>query len=729
MVTHKDFLIIYVVTLCVFNFGFSTDVKNDLKDYIVYLGPTSDEYYVTSQHINILKQVVKGRSAEETLIRSYKRSFSGFAAKLTTKEYEIRKSRKEVLSVFPSRTLQTQTTRTWDFLGVPKPAPQQQVAESNIVVGMIDTGVWPESPSFNDQGLTPFVSKKWKGGCFGGQNFTCNNKIIGARTYTSGGTARDEVGHGSHTASTAAGRIVDNTSLFGVANGTARGGVPSARIAVYKVCDSDGCTDFDVLHAFDDAIADGVDLISISAGGMPIMLSQDSIAIGSFHAMQQGILTVQSAGNDGSPGGAGGGAPWIFSVAAGTVDQRIADKIVLGDGTALIGASVNTFTLKGDLPLVYGKTASTHCDEDSAKQCEDKCLDERLVKGKILVCNAFFAWEDAITVGAAGVVGKTNFDDIAVIYPLPAAPLLDSKFDTLISYINSTKTPTANILKSERITDTSAPSVATFSSRGPNRVAFDILKPDITAPGVDILAAYSPLAPISEFPEDERKVTYNVLSGTSMSCPHVTGAAAYLKSLHPDWSPAAIKSSLMTTANPMSPKDDPFVTLFPWGSEFAYGSGHLNPLKAANPGLVYEATKDDYITFLCKLGHDDIGNFTGNPGAPCPKKSDQSPKDVNYPSMASLVTFDKPITVTFTRTVTNVGVANSTYTSKVTSDTKIKVTVEPSTLSFASLKETKSFNVTVVGSGLPMQSMATASLIWSDGIHNVRSPIVVFTLH
>ncbi|KAK9734759.1 hypothetical protein RND81_04G161400 [Saponaria officinalis] len=728
MFTHKDFSIIFIITLCVLNLRFSVEINNDIKDYIVYLGSTSDEYFVTSQHINILKQVVEGRSAEETLIRSYTRSFSGFAAKLTTKEYETLKSRKEVLSVFPNRKHQIQTTRSWDFLGVPKPAPQQQVAESNIVVGVIDSGIWPESPSFNDQGLNPFVSKKWKGGCFGGQNFTCNKKIIGARSYISGKTARDEIGHGSHTASIAAGQVVDNTSFFGIANGTARGGVPSARIAVYNVCEVSGCPDEAIMAAFDDAVADGVDVISLSIGGGPYRLSEDSITIGSFHAMQQGILTVQSAANSAFPGSIESVAPWIFSVAASTTDRRIGDKIVLGDGTTLIGATVNSFTLKGNqIPLVYGKTASTHCDEDSAKLCLKTCLDERLVKGKIVICNDPFSWEEAIKAGAVGVVGKAGLVNVAYITPLPAAVLTNSEFDKLISYLSSTQTPTANILKSEAIADKSAPSIAFFSSRGPNKIASDILKPDITAPGVEILGAYSPIAPVSGFSVDKRKVTYSVLSGTSMSCPHVTGAAAYLKSLHPDWSPAAIKSSLMTTANPMSPKDDPTGTLFSYGSEFAYGSGHLNPVKAVNPGLVYEATKDDYITFLCKLGDDDIGTFTGNQTTQCPKESDQTPKDVNYPSMSTRVTPKNPINVTFTRIVTNVGVANSTYTSKVTSDSKIKVTVEPSTLSFTSLKETKSFNVTVVGSGLPKQSMATASLIWSDGIHGVRSPIVVYT--
>ncbi|KAH9606404.1 hypothetical protein KSS87_004626 [Heliosperma pusillum] len=689
------------------------------QDYIVYLGSISNQYSVSSQHISILEQAVNGRSIEETIIRSYKRSFNGFAAKLTEKEAENLRSAKEVVSIFPSRTLQLHTTRSWDFLGVPEPTPERLNAESDIIIGVIDSGIWPESPSFNDDGLSP-VPNKWKGGCHGGTNFTCNKKIIGARGYTE--DVRDTEGHGTHTASTAAGREVEGASFYGIANGTARGGVPSARIAVYKACGVGGCQDKDVLAAFDDAIADGVDMITISLGGSSVEFYEDTIAIGAFHAMAKGVLTVQSAGNEGDEKASTASlAPWLFSVAASTTDRRIIANVTLGNGKTLTGNSVNAFELKGDkFPLLYGKGTTTVCEEADAKRCLERCLDRRLVRGKILVCD----YNTALGVFRAGALGSlavTRFDNVSYIFPFPAATLNPSDFEALKSYLNSTESPVGNILKSEATNDTNAPFVAKFSSRGPNSIASDILKPDISAPGVDILAAYSPEASVSS-PEDKRSVKYSVLSGTSMACPHVAGAAAYLKSVHPDWSPAAIKSALMTTAAPMSPTKNP-------DAEFAYGSGHLNPVSATNPGLVYDATVNDYIKFLCKSGCEpaNIALITGNKNISCPEEIDPSPKDVNYPSMAALVDADKPFNVKFSRNVTNVGNSSSTYKANVISGSNIQVGVKPDTLSFKSLKETYSFDVVVTGKGFPYSSLATASLVWSDGIYTVRSPIVVYT--
>ncbi|XP_074290267.1 subtilisin-like protease SBT4.4 [Silene latifolia] len=607
-------------------------------------------------------------------------------------------------------------------MGFPEPTPERLNAESDIIIGVIDSGIWPESPSFNDDGLSP-VPKKWKGGCDGEKNFTCNKKIIGARGYS--GSARDIGGHGTHTASTAAGRKVEGASFYGIANGTARGGVPSARIAVYRVCGPGGCQGHDVLAAFDDSIADGVDLITISLGGPTPGFSEDSIAIGAFHAMAKGVLTVHSAGNNGDEKSTIESlAPWLFSVAASTTDRRIITNVTLGNGKTFTGNSVNAFELKEDkYPLLYGKGVTSECDEVDAKSCLENCLDKRLVKGKILVCDDNTAFAAVLRAGALGSLSVTRFDNVSFIFPLPAATLNVSDFKALESYLNSTKSPEGNILKSETINDTYAPFVAKFSSRGPNSIASDILKPDISAPGVDILAAYSPEASVSDTEEDKRSVKYSVMSGTSMACPHVAGAAAYVKSVHPDWSPAAIKSALMTTATPMSPSKNP-------EAEFAYGSGHLNPVKATNPGIVYDATVKDYIAFLCKLGYEptEIGLITGNKSISCPEEIGPSPKDVNYPSMAALVDADKPFNLKFSRTVTNVGNSSSTYKAKVISGSNIQVGVKPDTLSFKSLKESKSFDIVVTGKGIPSSSLATASLIWSDGIHTVRSPIVVYTL-
>ncbi|KMT05160.1 hypothetical protein BVRB_7g173080 [Beta vulgaris subsp. vulgaris] len=693
------------------------------------MGSTSDEYSLTTEYqLGFLQQVLEGSMAKESLVRSYSRSFNGFAAKLTEKEAENLKSMKGVVSVFASRTLELQTTRSWDFMGFPETVkPVNKSAESNLIVGVIDSGVWPESPSFNDDGFGP-PPKKWKGVCKGGKNFTCNNKIIGARTVFE--SARDTLGHGTHTASTAAGRIVDHASFYGVAEGSARGAVPSARIAAYKVCGGSSCQESDVLAGFDEAIADGVDLITISIGGSAAVdMYADSIAIGAFHAMQKGILTVQAAGNSGdSSGTVGSVAPWLLSVAASTIDRRIVDKAVLGNGRTLIGNSINSFAMKGGMrPLVYGTQASSQCSEADAKLCLSGCLDKKLVKGKIVVCdsNDQSGIREGFNANASGVLARSSITDVSMILPTSAIELKNEEYEALLSYLNSTKVPKANILKSESSNDTSAPVVASFSSRGPNLIASDILKPDIAAPGVEILAAFSPVGALSESVDDPRSVNYSILSGTSMSCPHVAGAAAYLKSLHPDWSPSAIKSALMTTARPMTPSKNP-------DAEFAYGSGHLNPLEVANPGLVYETAEDDYMTFLCKLGYnkEQITLISGNRSFSCPKKTSNkslSAKDVNYPSMASLVDSEKSFNVMFFRTVTNVGVANSNYTAKIESEKNIKVTVNPEFLSFTSLKEKKSFNVSVVGKGLSIASHVSASLVWSDGIHNVRSPLVVYT--
>ncbi|GMI80785.1 hypothetical protein like AT5G59190 [Hibiscus trionum] len=198
------------------------------------------------------------------------------------------KFRQGVVSVFLSQKKQLHTSRTWEFMGFNKKT-KTSVIESDIIVGMIDTGVWPESESFNDTGFGP-VPNKWKGSCQNLADFTCNKKTIGARYYLSDDendptdflSLRDSDGHGSHTASTAAGGLVSHASLYGLAKGTVHGGVPSARIAVYKVCWAYGCSDEDILAAFDDAIADGVDIISLSLGSsFASDYFYDSIAIGS----------------------------------------------------------------------------------------------------------------------------------------------------------------------------------------------------------------------------------------------------------------------------------------------------------------------------------------------------------------------------------------------------------------------------------------------------------------
>ncbi|XP_062188898.1 subtilisin-like protease SBT4.9 [Phragmites australis] len=680
---------------------------------------------VASFHHDLLSDVLDGSSsAPDRVVYHYSRSLHGFAARLTEEEKNKLAGKDGVLSIHEKVVYRPQTTRSWDFLGLPQQNdPTRLPFENDVIIGMIDTGIWPESDSFSDEGLPP-PPAKWKGVC--SKNFTsCNNKIIGARAYKDGNTTwspLDLEGHGTHTASTAAGRAVPGASLGGLAAGTARGAVPGARLAIYKVCWDDGCSSEDILAAFDDAIADGVDVLSVSLGGMiAVDYSSDYLAIGAFHAMRHGIVTSVSGGNDGPGlGTISNVSPWTISntivVAATSTDRKIISELVLGNGKRIVGNAITVFPNLGKRSLLV----------DPGK-CGEEELGGKRYKGAVLLCGDR-ATERAIHgSGADGAIVASldgDNDDIAFSYAVPTILVPEKQYDYILAYYNSTKTrlPMATVMNSATVMDAAAPSVASFSSRGPNRITFGILKPDISAPGVDILAAWSGQASVSGAEIDGRRVPYNIISGTSMACPHVSGVAAYVKSVHPDWSPAAVMSALVTTATP--------VTSGAPEAELAYGAGQVNPLRARYPGLVYDASEGDYIGFLCAQGYNktQLATMTGKAGTKCPADTG-AVGDLNYPSIAvPVLNYGVGFAAEFPRTVTNVGPTDSVYHAKVTSAPGIKVTVTPDELAFSADNKTLSFTVRVSGSLAPVNSTlgASASVVWSDGRHEVRSPIYVF---
>ncbi|CAN0840137.1 unnamed protein product [Linum grandiflorum] len=637
--------------------------------------------------------------ASDSLVYSYGKSFNGFAAMLTESEKDKLSGHEAVVSVFPSEKRILHTTRSWDFIGFSENVRRTTV-ESDIVVGMLDTGIWPESESFSDEGYGP-PPLNWKGSCQS-SNFTCNNKIIGARYYRGNKTlpetdiqsARDNEGHGTHTSSIAAGNLVTPASLHGLASGTARGGVPSARIAVYKICWSDGCYDADILAAFDDAIADGVDIISLSVGGFsPVEYFKDSIAIGAFHSMKNGILTSNSAGNSGpAPATITNASPWSLS-----------------------GSSINTEISKKH-PLVYaGDVPNRKAGHNSStsRLCSPESLDKKHVKGKIVHCDTVISGDEAIRAGALGYSMSLSFtEDVAFNFPVAASIFTQADASDIIDYIHSS-----------RYKDAASPYVISFSSRGPNQFTTDILKPDIAAPGVDILAAWSQGTTVTGILGDTRVVPFNIISGTSMACPHASAAAAYVKSFHPNWSPAAIKSALMTTASSMSAEGNA-------DAEFAYGSGQIDPVSAVNPGLVYDAGEIDYVKLLCGQGYTtkQLRLVTGGDVVTCSATTHGNVWDLNYPSLAlSSSSIGKHVTRVFRRIVTNVGEAKSKYKVRVDAPSGLRVKVEPNVLSFKNVGEEKEFIVKVTAR-LEKDTMVSGSLVWSDGKHKVRSPIVAFVV-
>ncbi|XP_058762395.1 cucumisin-like [Vicia villosa] len=708
----------------------------DRKTYIVYMGAHPkgmDPTTLPSLHSKIAQNILGSDFEPGAVLHSYKKSFNGFVMKLTEDEAETLAEMEDVVSVFPNKKNRLHTTKSWDFIGLPQNIKRPSL-ESDIIVGVLDTGIWPESKSFSDEGFGP-PPKKWKGTC---HNFTCNNKIIGAKYFNIEGkygkkdikSPRDVNGHGSHCASTVAGNMVSSVSLDGYAAGTARGGVPSARIAVYKVCwEEAGCEEADILAAFDSAIADGVDVLSVSLGsGQVTPISQyfhDSINIGSFHAMQRGVLTSNSANNLGPelftmtnfP-------PWLLSVAASTFGRKFVTKVKLGNGKVYEGSTINTLDLKNKMfPIIFARDIPNTAggfDSSVSRFCFNDSVDKHAVKGKIVLCEGIQIPTDiGFFSGAAGVIfGYVSAKDLPNTYALPATFLSLWNLREIQYYMKSTRTPTATIFKSEEVEDSLSPYVASFSSRGPNPITPNILKPDIAAPGVNVIAAWTPLDPISEFEDDKRKLPYNVISGTSMACPHAAAVAAYVKSFHPNWSPAMIKSALMTTVTPMSSSINP-------EAEFAYGAGLISPVKATNPGLVYDISEADYVEFLCGEGYTDkqLRNLTRYKSDCKGKANDKAVYKLNLPSFALSVN-DTFFGHVYHRTVTNVGSAKSTYKARVISSPLLEIQVKPDVLSFTSIGQKKSFSLTIEGD--VNVGIMSSSLIWDDGDHQVRSPIVVY---
>ncbi|KAM0009193.1 putative cucumisin [Helianthus debilis subsp. tardiflorus] len=364
--------IFLTICICIFISAVSS-FDQERKVYIAYMGSLPEGECLSSlHHSQIIKEVVHPSFASHALIRSYKRSFNGFAAYLTQEEKHKLTRIAGVISVFPCQKLMLQTTRSWDFMGLSQRIERRHEVESDIIIGVIDTGIWPESESFSDEGIG-LVPSEWKGECAGGKDFVCNRKIIGARSFgfESGElSARDKDGHGTHVASILAGNQVRDVSYYGLAHGIARGGVPSTRLDVYKVCEQ-GCYDIDVLSAFDHAIADGVDIISLSMAypNGPLKLTSDPFAIGSFHAIEKGILTVNGAGNDG-PGFSSilNYAPWTLTVAASDIDRKVVDKLLLKNDAILVGYGINAFPSSDEaVPLVYGKEVTNNCSEIEAR--------------------------------------------------------------------------------------------------------------------------------------------------------------------------------------------------------------------------------------------------------------------------------------------------------------------------------------------------------------------------
>jgi len=722
------------------------------------------------------QRAVAGEIGSIDINYSFKHTFNGFTAKLTSAQKTALESHPDVVGVWEEKLEHISTANTPEFLGLTGETGQHSlnIKGEDVIIGIVDTGIWPENPSFADDGSYSDPSSiGWQGICDTGldETFACNNKLIGARyfkaSFEAGQTIhydlgefespRDASGHGSHTAGTAGGNegvsahvtINESVTDAGVISGMA----PRARIATYKVCWNNsyknpetgkseaGCMPGDTMAALDQAVADGVDVLNYSIGGHRTDLTYPPTAA-MLRATQAGVFVAVSAGNSGrdGPETIGTPAPWITTVAASTYSGSIptpgiaissrtpSEKLIAIEG-AITKPLKEAGTITGNVviaepllgcfegdfatPLVNAEDIAGNIALISRGGC---AFTQKVERAKLAGASAVVVYSTSTPI----VMGGEGSFDIAGV--------MISKDDG--------ESLNAAITDGELVEITMGPDVFTtrpvsgnvmgdFSSLGPNSASYDIIKPDITAPGVKVLAANSE-APLG----DAQGQSFVYLQGTSMSSPHIAGLAALFKESHSSWSPAQIKSAMMTNAYQNVTKPDGITPADP----FNFGAGHVAPVASMTPGLLYDTNIVDYLAFLCGIGND---AFVGSYGVTCAQIENAGfSTDPSQLNLASIGIAELQAAETITRTVSNASDSVSVYTATIEAPEGIDVVLQ----TFDANGEV------VADNSLPVEVNGKASyaltftktdaaqvdvwkfgaITWTDNAgHSVRSPIAI----
>lgn len=622
------------------------------------------------------------REVGATVERSYTTATNGFVADLTAKQALDLATDRRVLTVAKDEARHLDTWNTPTFLGLDgrkgawqKYAGGRERAGDGIVVADLDSGIWPETRSFRGKPLARAPRTKWdismdgtatrmekadgtvfRGECEAGEEWAksfCTTKIVSARYYPETFlqvtppeeiadsefiSARDGSGHGSHTAGTAVGNPVPNVKVEDRTFGEISGMAPAAKLAVYKVCwedtdpDTGGCYNSAILAAIDDAVADGADVLNFSISGATDTVV-DPVELAFEGAAEAGMFIAASAGNSG-PGAStvAHNSPWLTTVAA-TTHTAFENTLVLGNGEEYVGASISSQAVPST-PLVTAESSVVAGgDAEDASLCGPDTLDPAKVAGTMVVClrGGYDRTAKSAEVERAG--------GVAMVLANPAEGSLDADFHAvptvhvsheatpaIVAYAETPGATGAIVLGNQTGVETPVPQVGGFSSRGPATANdSDLLKPDIAAPGVSVLAAVAPPS------NSDRR--FDLYSGTSMAAPHISGLAAFMLGEHPQWGPMDVKSAMMTTASSVLDAD---------GAEssdwFAQGAGQVRPTRFFDPGLFVTSTGRDWRGFITGQGLD-----TGVPAL--------AAKDLNVPSLAqSAVTGTTEFTRTFRAT-------------------------------------------------------------------------------
>ncbi len=570
--------------------------------------------YLTTRMRGI-SAAIRSRVAGTRLLRNYQVVYGGVSMLVPAGRIRELLRIPGVVAVQRNRLAHPLTTSVAHFLGADQVWPSLggwRRAGRNVLVGVLDTGIWPEHPSFNDLGLGSFPGTF---GCqFGdgsdpdlGAPFTCNNKLVGAYAFTDTNmflngaepgefcdnatlecSARDADGHGTHTTSTAAGAPT-HASIFGIGRGTAIGMAPGARVIMYRVCMTQGCYQSDSIAAIEQSILDGVNVInfSISGGANPY---SDAVELAFLDAYAAGIDVNASAGNSGpGPATADHGGPWVTTVGASYPPRFYMTDLHLrsSDGATLVlpGSTIT----RG----LFGKRVISAADVVGYE--DPFCavpMDPGMATGDVVVCERGVSGRNVKSLnvsdgGAAGMIlyNPTHQDLFTDNFWIPTV-MLDGPepANSLLAFLGAHPDVRAAWI-SGFAEPVHADQMTTFSSRGP---VGGFIKPDVTAPGIQILAGNTPV-PIDPASGPPGQL-FQAIAGTSMSSPHAAGVAALVKAVHPDWTPGQIKSALMTSSLQTATKEDGVTPADP----FDDGAGSIRADRAVNPTLTFDVSADDY---------------------------------------------------------------------------------------------------------------------------------------
>ena len=608
--------------------------------------------------------------------RSLQVVYGGVSASIPANAVETVLAIPGVVAVQENSLEQPLTDSSPEFIGAPAIYDELETtanAGEGIIYGNLDTGIWPEHPSFADLGnldAPPGPARE----CNYGDNpltpatdvFVCQDKLIGGAHFTNDydnfegddpyeGTARDGDGHGTHTSSTSAGNIVEDVEVFGVNRGTIHGIAPGAWVIEYKVCGPQGCFDSDSAAAVGQAILDGVDVINFSISGGTVPFS-DPVELAFLDAYAAGVFVSTSAGNDGPGAGTANHlSPWVTSVAASTQTREFRSTLSLnatgGDTFTADGASITAGA--GPLPVVLAEDVPGYDDPLCGEAPTPGVFDGMIVAcqrgGQARVWKSFIVSEG----GGEGLVlyNPALADNETDNHWVPTIHLADG---TAFKAFMEGHTGVMGSFTAGAPTDGVGDAMAAFSSRGPGGF---VIKPDITAPGVQILAGASPTPPPPDpvaggSPPGE---FYQAIAGTSMSSPHIAGSAILVRAVHPDWTPGQIKSALMTTATTDVVKEDLTTPADP----LDFGAGRVDLAESILAPITFDETADNFFA----LGDDAVQSV-----------------HLNIPSVNAPVMPGRLIT---TRVATNVTDVAQTFTASADVPAGSTITVQPQAFTVA----------------------------------------------